>query len=73
MEKRPNWAEAANRARELVEGYGLQEEYRLVQAAHGRHLNSGDRGDLEEYQAALHNLLAEIAVRARNEGRQQRP
>ena len=48
MEERDARAEVANRARELVERYGLGEEYRLVQEAHGRHLGSGDPRDLEE-------------------------
>jgi hypothetical protein len=45
-------AGVANRARELVERYGLGKEYRLVQEAHGRHLGSGDVRDLEDYRAA---------------------
>ena len=69
MDERDARAEVANTARELVERYGLGEEYRLVQETHGRHLGSGDPQDLENYRAALHNLLVQLAVLALNEGR----
>ncbi len=65
-------AEVANRVRELVERYDLGEEYRLVQETHGRHLVSGDPRDLEDYRAALNNLLVQLAVLALNEGREGR-
>jgi hypothetical protein len=65
-------AEVANRARELVERYGLGEEYRLVQETHGRHFDSKDPRDLEEYRVALNNLLVQLAVLALNEGREGR-
>ncbi len=68
MEERDARAEVANRARELVERYGLGEEYRIVQEAHGRHHGSGDPRDLEDYRAALNNLLVRLAVLALNEG-----
>jgi hypothetical protein len=55
-----------------VERYGLGEEYRLVQEAHGRHVASGDLQDLEDYRAALNNLLVQLAVLALNEGREGR-
>jgi hypothetical protein len=55
-----------------VERYGLGEEYRLVQETHGRHLGSGDPQDLENYRAALNNLLVRLAVLALNEGREGR-
>ena len=72
MEERDARAEVANSARELVERYGLGEEYRLVQESHGRHLGSGDPRDLEDYRAALNNLLVQLAVLALNEGREGR-
>ena len=72
MEERDARAEVANRARQLVERYALGEEYRLVQEAHGRHLGSGDLRDLEDYRAALNNLLVQLAVLALNEGREGR-
>jgi hypothetical protein len=65
-------AGVANEARELVKRYGLGKEYRLVQEAHGRHLGSGDPGDLGDYRAALDNLLVQLAVLALNEGREGR-
>lgn len=71
MDKRPARGELSNRAREIVEYYGLEEEYRLLQEAHGRHLGSGDRADLEAYQEALHNLLSELALHALDEGRRE--
>ena len=70
MDERDARAEVANRARELVERYRLGEEYRLVQETHGRHLGSGDPQDLEDYRAALNNLLVQLAVLALNEGRE---
>ncbi len=70
MEERDARAEVANTARELMERYGLGEEYRLVQETHGRHLGSGDPQDLEDYRAALNNLLVQLAVLALNEGRE---
>ena len=72
MAERDARAGVANRARELVERYGLGKEYRLVQEAHSRHLSSGDLGDLEDYRAALNNLLVQLAVLALNEGREGR-
>ena len=72
MDERGARAEVANRARELMQRYGLAEEYRLVQEAHGRHLGSGDPRDLEDYRAALDNLLVQLAVLALNEGREGR-
>ncbi len=68
MEEIDARAEVANRARQLVERYGLGEEYRLVQEGHGRHLGSGDPRDLEDYRAALNNLLVQLAVLALTEG-----
>ena len=72
MDERDARAEVANRARELVERYGLGEEYRLVQETHGRHFDSEDPGDLEAYRAALNSLLVQLAVLALNEGREGR-
>ena len=66
MDERDARAEVANRARELVERYGLGEEYRLVQETHGRHFDSEDPGDLEAYREALNNLLVQLAVLALN-------
>ena len=71
MDKRPARGELSNRAREIVEHYGLEQEYRLLQEAHGRHLGSGNHTDFEVYQEALHNLLSELAVRALDEGRHE--
>ena len=70
VDERDARAEVANRARELVENYGLGEEYRLVQETHGRHLDSKDPGDLEAYRAALNNLLVQLAQSALNDGRE---
>jgi hypothetical protein len=72
VDERDARAEVANRAREFVERYGLGEEYRLVQEAHGRHLDSKNPRDLEDYRAALNNLLVQLAVLALNEGREGR-
>lgn len=72
MDKRNARAEVANRARELLQRYGLGEEYRLVQETHGRHLASGDIQDPEDYRAALNTLLVQLAVLALNEGREGR-
>jgi hypothetical protein len=69
VDERDARAEVGNRAQELVERYGLGEEYRLVQEAHGRHLDSKNPRDLENYRAALNNLLVQLAVLALNEGR----
>ena len=52
MDERDARAELANRARELVQRYGLGEEYRLVQESHGRHLDSGDPRNLEDCRAS---------------------
>ncbi len=72
MAERDARAGVANKAQELVERYGLGEEYRLVQEAPGRHLGSGDLQDLEDYRAALDNLLVQLAVLALNDGREGR-
>jgi hypothetical protein len=72
VDERDARAEVANRARELMERYGLGEEYRLVQETHGRHLGSGVPQDFENYRAALNNLLVQLAVLAFNEGREGR-
>ena len=72
MDERDARAEVANRAREFVERYGLGEEYRLVQETHGRHFDSKNPRDLEDYRAALNNLLVQLAVLALNEGREGR-
>jgi hypothetical protein len=69
VDERDARAEVANRAQELVERYGLGEEYRLVQEAHGRHFDSKNPRDLENYLAALNNLLVQLAALALNEGR----
>ncbi len=72
MDERDARAEVASRAREFVERYGLGEEYRLVQEAHGRHFDSKNPRDLEDYRAALNNLLVQLAILALNEGREGR-
>ncbi len=72
MDERNARAEVANRARELLQRYRLEDDYHLVQAAHGRHLASGDLQDLEDYRAAFNNLLVQLAVLALNEGREGR-
>jgi hypothetical protein len=72
VDERDARAEVANRARELVQRYGLGEEYCFVQEAHGRHLSSGDPRDLEDYRAAFNNLLVHLALLALNEGRESR-
>jgi len=72
VDERNTRAEVANRARELLQRYRLEDDYHLVQETHGRHLASGDIQDLEDYRAALNNLLVQLAVLALNEGREGR-